>query len=103
VYHLLLELAAALSGRAWPHADGDAVCRLLDLIQHATGVRPRATFVAAGVPPPPRPPAPLRALARGWLRVRAWVLPSCPSLLAGEALTAPAFTGRRSCRLRGGE
>ena len=100
VYHLLLELAAALSGRAWPHADGDDVCRLLDLIQHATGVRPLATVVAAGVPPPPRPPAPLRALARGWLRVRAWVLPSCPSLLAGEALTAPAFTGRRSCRLR---
>lgn len=96
VFHLLLDLAAALHGRAWRADEAETACRLLDLVQHVTGVRPAASF---GASPRPRRLAPLR-LRRAWLRARAWVRPACPSLLAGEALAAPAFTGRRSCRVR---
>ena len=81
----MIDLAVKIDGPS----DGPALVSLFDLIQHVTGVRPAVTFYAGAA----------RALRRGALRLRAWFRPDCLAALAAEALTAPVFTGRQSCRV----
>eukprot|EP00884_Botryococcus_braunii_P018754 jgi/Botrbrau1/5562/Bobra.0023s0045.1 len=118
VYHLVFNLCEWLDGRVWPQEDELDVLRLVDLIHHVTGVRIKAWFVkdtdtkGGGIGGWIRKPAEviyqhgesLHFLRRWEVRFRSWLRPSNPGLTAAEALTAPFFTKRRSCRavIRGG-
>ena len=47
VYHLVFELGEWLDGRVWPSTDELDVLRLVDFIEHVTGMCPGNSSVAA--------------------------------------------------------
>jgi hypothetical protein len=111
VYHLVFELGEWLDGRVWPSDDELDVLRLVDFIEHVTGVRMKFWFSDdmtgedsvggwrdRAMGPFERHESAFHFLRRYSIRLRSWINPSNPGLTAAEALTAPFFTKRISLR-----
>lgn len=111
VYHLVFELGEWLDGRVWPSDDELDVLRLVDFIEHVTGVRMKFWFSEdmtgedsvggwrdRALGPFQRHDSAMHFLRRYHIRLRSWISPSNPGVTAAEALTAPFFTKRISLR-----